>query len=122
MDTHHFLKTIYSKLNKLNVRLALVSLALMIPTLMLITWITLRNTDFRLIASAQEQDTEFWLMNERLYQQISRLGDFASLDLHMSVCFPSQDLFYNREADPGLTRKISAVITGRTWNRSPTIP
>ena len=154
MDTHHFLKTIYSKLNKLNVRLALVSLALMIPTLMLITWITLRNTenvridrlnekqneldiavsqmdltldildasivnfvagnpDFRLIASAQEQDTEFWLMNERLYQQISRLGDFASLDLHMSVCFPSQDLFYNREADPGLTRKISAVITGR---------
>lgn len=154
MDTHHFLKTIYSKLNKLNVRLALVSLALMVPTLMLITWITLRNTenvridrlnekqneldiavsqmdltldildasivnfvagnpDFRLIASAQEQDTEFWLMNERLYQQISRLGDFASLDLHMSVCFPSQDLFYNREADPGLTRKISAVITGR---------
>ena len=154
MNALHLPKTIYSKLNRLNARLVFISLALMIPTLILITWITLRNTedvrtgrlnekqneldiavsqmdltldildasvvnfvagnsDFRLIASAPEQNTEFWLMNERLYQQIGRLGDFASLDLHMSVCFPSQDLFYNREADPGLTRKITAVITGR---------
>lgn len=154
MNALHLPKTIYSKLNRLNARLVFISLALMIPTLILITWITLRNTedvrsgrlnekqneldiavsqmdltldildasvvnfvagnsDFRLIAFAPEQNTEFWLMNERLYQQIGRLGDFASLDLHMSVCFPSQDLFYNREADPGLTRKITAVITGR---------
>ncbi len=154
MNALHLPKTIYSKLNRLNARLVFISLALMIPTLILITWITLRNTedvrtgrlnekqneldiavsqmdltldildasvvnfvagnsDFRLIASAPEQNTEFWLMNERLYQQIGRLRDFASLDLHMSVCFPSQDLFYNREADPGLTRKITAVITGR---------
>ena len=145
MNALHLPKTIYSKLNRLNARLVFISLALMIPTLILITWITLRNTedvrtgrlnekqneldiavsqmdltldildasvvnfvagnsDFRLIASAPEQNTEFWLMNERLYQQIGRLRDFASLDLHMSVCFPSQDLFYNREADPGLTR------------------
>lgn len=154
MKPLHPLQTIRSKINKLNVRLFFISLALMIPAIILISWITLRNaenvrsarlsekqneldiavsqmdltldildasivnfvagnSDFRLIASAEEQDTDFWLMNERLYQQVSRLGDFASLDLHMSVAFPSQDLFYNSEADPGLTAVITEIISGR---------
>lgn len=153
MKRLHSLHIIRSKINRLNVRLFFISLALMIPTLILISWITLRstenirtaslsekqseldiavsqmdltldildasivnfvagNSDFRLIASAKEQDTDFWLMNERLYQQVSRLGDFAYLDLHMSVCFPSQDLFYNRETDPGLTSTITEIIAG----------
>ena len=113
MNALHLPKTIYSKLNRLNARLVFISLALMIPTLILITWITLRNTedvrtgrlnekqneldiavsqmdltldildasvvnfvagnsDFRLIASAPEQNTEFWLMNERLYHRTTQ--------------------------------------------------
>lgn len=154
MKVYTPLRFVRSKINKLNARLFFISLALMVPTLILISWITFRNTenvrtarlsekqseldiavsqmdltldildasivnfvagnsDFRLIASAKEQNTDFWLMNERLYQQVGRLGDFASLDLHMSVCFPAQGLFYNREVDPGLTATITEIITGR---------
>ncbi len=73
----------------------------------------LDDSDFQLVANAEEETTEFWMANRRLMQKMLNLQNVSSLKVTFFTYFPANDTFYNSESDPEMTEEIKKLIAGK---------
>lgn len=72
--------------------------------------LSLDDSDFKLIATAREPSTEFWLANERVMQRMASQAGVISLEFTPFVYFPDVDIFYNYKVQPEMAELIREQV------------
>ncbi len=72
--------------------------------------LTANNPDFRLVASTQEKNLEFWRANQRSKLKISNLSDASTLAYTVFAYYPKPQIFINSRVEPDLTYQIREAV------------
>lgn len=75
----------------------------------------LNNPDLRTVAYAKELDSDFWLTNQRLMNQLNNMSKASVAEFKPFIYFPDKDIFYNFLENEELADRIQSSLDD--WDR-----